>query len=170
MSKYLVVLCVCIAFALGMLLPRPQLHAAAAAMMTQNSPSQGWTLHIDAKRHFGTAHPGELAHHWCKTGLAGGLIECQIYDSDAPNARLVAIETIVQPGVYNSFSASEKALWHWHRTEVPKVDATLPGMPLAQQKKVVASILPTYGKVWILWDPIVTNNMPIGRPWVGIVK
>jgi len=165
MSKYYVALCVCLAFALGMLLPRPQLYAAG-----MQSPAQGYTVHVDAKRHFGTEHPNEIAHHWCKTGLAGGLIECQIYDSDAPNAHLVAVETIVQPEVYRTFSASEKALWHWHTTEIPKVDAKLPGMSPAQQKKFVASMMPTYGKVYILWDPVVTSNMPVGKPYVGIVK
>ena len=169
MTKYYVALSVCIAFALGAVFSHLWMQPRVANAAMVSSPSQGYTLHIDAKRHFG-AHLNEIAHHWCKGNLAGGLIECQIYDSDAPNAHLVAVETIVQPGVYKSFSSSEQALWHWHKTEVPKVDAKLPGMPAAEQKKVVASILPTYGKVWVLWDPMTTNDMPIGHPWVQQVR
>ena len=169
MTKYYFALSLCIAFVLGILASRLPLHVAVADAAAVTSPAQGFALHIDAQRHFGDAHATEIAHHWCKGGLSGGLIECQIYDSDAPNAHLIAVETIVQPQVYNTFSASEKALWHWHKTEVPKVHATLPGMPPAQQKKVVASMLPTYGKIWVLWDPLTTNNMPTGHPWISIL-
>ncbi len=166
MKQFYLALCVSAAFVLGLFLA-PHAQPVSAAAMGQTSPAQGWTLHIDAKRHF-PDHPNEIAHHWCKA--VAGMLECQIYDSDAPNAHLVAVETIVQPGVYKAFPASEKALWHWHKTEVPKVDATLPGMPLAQQKKVVASILPTYGKVDVLFDPLSTNGLPTGRPTVSILK
>ena len=165
MKQMLLAVSLCGAFALGMFVTQTHAKPAAAAMV---SPASGWTLHIDAKRHFGDAHPNEIAHHYCKP--VAGMIECQIYDSDAANARLVAVETIVQPATYKAFAPSEQAMWHWHKTEVPKVDATLPGMPLAQQKKVVASILPTYGKVWILFDPADTNGMPTGKPWVHVLK
>ncbi len=170
MKKYQVGFCICIAFALGLLIARPVFHPAAAAAAAQSPPSQGFTLHIDADNHFGTAHAGEIAHHWCKGNLSGGLIECQIYNSDAPNANLVAVETIVQPSMYNSFSPSEKVYWHWHKTELKKIHATLPGMPPAQQKKMIAAILPTYGKVFVLWDPVTTGNLPTGKPWVSILK
>jgi hypothetical protein len=153
-----------LAFTLGMLV-RPHLIPAQAA--TKTSPATGWTIHIDAKRHFG-AHPNEIAHHWCKQ--VAGMIECQIYDSDSPAARLVEVETIVQPGVYHAFTPAEQAYWHWHKVEVPKVDAVLPDMPAAQQKKFVASILPTYGKVWMLFDPMTTNDLPTGTPAVQILK
>ena len=140
---------------------------ASAATSTQAAPSQGWTLHIDAQKHFG-AHPDEIAHHWCKP--VDGMIECQIYDSDAPNAHLVAIETIVAPDVYKSFSADERALWHYHKDEIPKVNASLPDLSPADAQKVVAQITDTYGKVWLLYDPMSTNNRPTGAPTITVLK
>jgi hypothetical protein len=98
------------------------------------------------------------------------LIECQIYDSDSPDARLVEVETIVSPAVYKSFPASEQALWHYHKTEIPKVNAKLPDMTPAQAKQFVAQISDTYGKVWMLFDPMSTNNMPMGQPTVVVLK
>lgn len=169
MKHVFLVISLVLAFTVGFFVHRQQATPAVAASMAATSPATGWSLHIDAKRHFGDAHPNEIAHHWCRA-TAGGMLECQIYDSDAPNAHLVAVEAIVQPGVYKSFSASEKALWHWHKTEVPKVDAKLPGMSPAQQAKVVAMILPTYGKVYVLYDPIATHGLPTGQPWVSILK
>ena len=65
-------------------------------------PSDGWTLHIDAKKHF-SASPDAIAHHWCKP-VSGGLTECQLYDSDAADAKLVGVEVIVDSATYNKFS------------------------------------------------------------------
>jgi hypothetical protein len=130
-------------------------------------PPTGWTIHIDAKKHF-AAHPNEVAHHFCKK-VVGGLIECQLYDSDAPNARLVGVETVVQPEVYQKFSDSEKAKWHYHKTEIPKVDAKTPDMTKAEADKLVAQLNPTYGKVYELWDPL-TSVQPVGDPSITIVN
>jgi len=166
MVKNLVLPGIALAFAFGLIVGRLQspLPAAAAGV----SPTSGWTLHIDAEKHFGDANPTEVAHHWCKT-VAGGLIECQIYDSDAPDARLVEVETIVTPAVYNSFSPAEQALWHYHKVEIPKVNAKLPDMTPDQAVKTVAAISDTYGKVWMLWDPL-SNANPVGSPTIVVLK
>ncbi len=60
-----------------------------------------------------------VAHHYCKP-VSGGLIECQLYDSDATDAKLVGVEVIVDAATYNGFTAAEKAQWHYHKTEIPK--------------------------------------------------
>lgn len=139
----------------------------SAATPAQNAPSQGWLLHIDAQKHFGD-HPAEIAHHWCKA-VANGLTECQIYSSDAPNAQLVAVETIVAPAAYQSYSQSERAVWHYHKDEIPKVNATLPDLSAAEAAKVTNSIMDTYGKVWLLFDPQSTNDQPTGQPTITIL-
>ncbi|HLI96953.1 MAG TPA: hypothetical protein VKT72_12830 [Candidatus Baltobacteraceae bacterium] len=71
--------------------------AADARGAAAQGPTQGWTLHIDAQKHFGDAHPKEIAHH---------------------------------------------------RT---------------------ASILDTYGKIWLLYDPMTTNGQPTGQPSVTVL-
>jgi Protein of unknown function (DUF1264) len=166
MLKKLFVPSLALAFGCGLFLGR--LHAALPAAAASTNPTTGWTLHIDAQKHFGDANPTEVAHHWCKT-VAGGLIECQIYDSDAPDARLVEVETIVSPAVYKSFSPSEQALWHYHKVEIPKVNATLPDMTPDEAAKTIAAITETYGKVWMLWDPLANAN-PVGTPTVVVLK
>ncbi|MBV8490483.1 MAG: DUF1264 domain-containing protein [Candidatus Eremiobacteraeota bacterium] len=154
-------------FGLGLLVARIHPGAVDAASI---NPSEGWTIHIDAQRHFGDANPTEIAHHWCKP-VSGGMLECQIYDSDTANARLVEVETIVQPATWKSFTAGEQALWHYHKDEIPKISATLPDMTPDQAKAAVASILDTYGKVYMLWDPKSTpDGNPIGQPSVVVLK
>jgi hypothetical protein len=167
MKKLLLLISIIGAFGVGIAFGRTQMSIADAAAASA-IPSSGWTLHIDAQMHF-AQHPAEIAHHYCKP-VAAGMTECQIYSSDASNAPLVAVETIVQPNVYRSFSPSERALWHWHKVEIPRVHATLPGMSRQQAAKVVASITNTYGKVWLLYDPLSTNGLPTGRPTITVLK
>jgi len=129
-------------------------------------PSEGWTLHIDALLHY-PGKPSMVAHHYCKP--VSGLIECQLYDSDAPDARLVGIETIVDAATYAKFPEAEKKLWHYHKTEIAKVSATLPDLSPEEADKVVKSILETYGKIYLVWDPG-RQSLPTGYPTLTVLK
>ncbi|MBV8332695.1 MAG: DUF1264 domain-containing protein, partial [Candidatus Eremiobacteraeota bacterium] len=80
-----------------------------------------------------------------------------------------AVETIVAPNVYSSFTPSEQGYWHYHKVEIPKVHATLPGLTPDQAAKLVAQISDTYGKIWLLWDPM-TNVNPVGTPTITVLK
>ena len=133
------------------------------AKATTVSPATNWTIHIDALKHF-PGHPNEVAHHWCRS-IGNGMLECQIYSSDNPNAPLVAVETIVPTAVWKTFPPSEQALWHYHRVEIPLVHATMPDASAAEAKKVVASLIETYGKIYILWNPAI-SKYPVGQPRV----
>jgi len=131
------------------------------------SPDTGFTLHIDADHHFGDKDPTKIAHHWCKT-ISANLTECQLYDADGPQGRLVGVETIVPAAVWATFPKSEQAMWHYHKTELKKIHATLPDTPVKDQAKIIASIAPTYGKVFMFWDPSASKN-PTGSPWVTVL-
>jgi hypothetical protein len=139
--------------------------AADAAMA--GGPASGFTLHIDAEQHFGDAHPKEIAHHWCKN-ISASMIECLLFDSDRLDAKLVGVETVVPTTLWKTFGADEQALWHDHATEIPKVHATLPDTPKDQQAKIVASLMKTHGKIYVLWDPMSSAN-PVGQPSVTIL-
>ena len=128
-------------------------------------PTEGWTLHVDAKKHI-PKMPDIVVHHYCKP-VSGGLTECQLYDSDKPDARLIGVEVIVNKETWNKFSKKEKGLWHYHKTEIPKVDAVLPDVSPEEAAKIIKSIDETYGKVYILWDP--AKKEPLGNPQVSIL-
>jgi len=128
-------------------------------------PTEGWTLHIDAKKHI-PRMPHMIAHHYCKE-VSGGIFECQLYDSDTPDARLIGVEVVVGKEIWKKFAKKEKALWHYHKTELAKVDPTLPGLSPEEGAKTLKSMEETYGKVYIIWDP--AKDYPIGRPVVSIL-
>jgi hypothetical protein len=129
-------------------------------------PSDGWTLHITAKKHF-PGKPEMLAHHFCKP-VSGGFSECQLYESNAPDARLVGVEVIVGPDTYAKFSPAEKATWHYHKVEIPLVAATLLDMSPEEAAKVLKQIENTYGKIYLLWDPAL-QNLPTGKPSITVL-
>lgn len=111
-------------------------------------PSAGFTLHIDAEKHF-PGNDKKIAHHYCKP-VSGGLTECQLYDSDTKDARLVGVETIVDTKTWQGFSDEEKGVWHYHKEEIPKINAKLPDLSAEEAAKVVKSIEETYGKIYLL--------------------
>jgi Protein of unknown function (DUF1264) len=129
-------------------------------------PSEGWTLHIEALLHF-PGKPSMVAHHYCKP--VSGMIECQLYDSDAPDARLVGIETVVDAATYAKFPEAEKRMWHYHKTEIPLVSARLPDLSAEEAAKVVKSLEETYGKIYLIWDPG-NQRLPTGNPSVTVLK
>lgn len=131
------------------------------------TPTSGWDLHIDAMFHF-SGDAQAIAHHWCK-GVAGGLTECQLYDSDAPDARLAGVEVIVDAATWQGLSAEEQALWHYHREEIPLIAPTLPDLTEEEAAQVAESIMETYGKVYLLLDPT-TEGPPTGQPFVHDVS
>jgi hypothetical protein len=76
---------------------------------------------------------------------------------------------IVSPETYKAFSAAEKARWHYHKTEIPKVSATLPDLSPEEAARVVKKIEGTYGKVYLLWDA--GKGRPAeGQPSLSILK
>lgn len=128
-------------------------------------PSDGFSLHVDAKHHF-PANPDMIAHHWCKP--VRGMTQCLLFDGDGEDARVVGAEMIVSPQAYQGLSEREQARWHYHKTEIPKVEATLPDLSEDEAAVVVKSLEETYGKVFILFDP--AGDAPEGLPTVTILQ
>ncbi len=153
--------------------PAAQTPQASPIAQTENmtssvvdKPHQGFTLHIDAEKHF----PGDdkrVAHHYCKQ-VKGGMVECQLYDSDDKDAGLVGVETVVPTDVWKGFDAKEQSLWHYHREEIPKVNAKLPDLSPEEAAKVVETLNETYGKIYLLWDPT-KSELPIGQPSITML-
>ncbi len=142
------------------LLGQPDHHGAM--MPTTPTPAQGFALHIDAKKHINEL-PEYVVHHYCKN-IDSQVIQCMLFDSDAPNAHVIGVETIISPEIYTQLPEAEKSSWHYHKDEIPLVDAKLPGLSDEEIEKVVAAVENTYGRVVIFWVP--GTPAPMGMPSV----
>lgn len=109
-----------------------------------------------------------IVHHHCKVyddmTAACLLFPTGMTDQDKP----YGIEYVIPANLYDTLPEEEKKYWHYHLTELPKVNATTPDMTAEEAAKVKPVLDETYGKVvyfWQLGDPL-----PIGEPTAVIIE
>ena len=141
----------------------PLASQAQDATPAAGRPSEGWDLHIDARAHL-PGDPAAVAHHTCKA-VAGGMFQCLLFPSDSAEAPVVGVEAVVDAATWQGFDATEQALWHYHKEEIPLIDVVLPELTVEEAAEVGAALEETYGKVYLLWDPTV-SELPTGQPFI----
>src|SRR5260370_17221536 len=104
-----------------------------------------------------------IAEHYC-AHLSDEVLQCIIYESNKPGARLIGIEYIVSAKIFESLPAEEKKLWHSHNYEVKSGVLTAPGMPDADEKGLMKVLIGTYGKTWHTWQIDRGDKLPMGIP------
>lgn len=130
-------------------------------------------LHIycDEARQQGKARPIE-AFHFC-SHVDKDFRQCLIYDSNAPNARLIGVEYMVPAHVYRTLPAEERKLWHSHVYEVKSGMLILPTPsshlrdPAAWERletQALAEVVGWYGKTFHFWEIDRGDSLPLGMP------
>ena len=104
-----------------------------------------------------------IAEHYC-SHFSDDVLQCVIYDSNKPAARLIGVEYIVSAKIFDSLPAEEKKLWHSHNYEVKSGVLTAPDMPEAAEKDLVKVLIGTYGKTWHFWQVDRGDKLPLGIP------
>lgn len=104
-----------------------------------------------------------LAEHYC-AHLSDEVLQCILYDSNKPGARMIGVEYIVSAKIFESLPADEKKLWHSHNYEVKSGVLTAPGMPDADEKGLMEVLIGTYGKTWQTWQIDRNDKVPMGIP------
>jgi hypothetical protein len=104
-----------------------------------------------------------IAEHFC-SHLTDEVLQCVIYDSNKPGARLIGVEYIVSAKIFESLSGEEKKLWHSHNYEVKSGVLTAPGMADAAEKDLMKVLIGTYGKTWHTWQVDRGDKLPMGIP------
>ncbi len=104
-----------------------------------------------------------IAEHYC-SHLSDEVLQCVIYDSNKPGARLIGVEYIVNAKIFESLPPEEKKLWHSHNYEVKSGVLTAPGMADAAEKDLMKALIGTYGKTWHMWQVDRGDKLPLGIP------
>lgn len=102
-------------------------------------------------------------HHYC-SHLNPDVLQCIIYDSDQPDARLIGIEYIISEKFFARLPADEKPLWHSHRYEVMSGLLAAPGLAAGPEQELMRALVNTYGKTWHLWQVDRGDAVPLGLP------
>jgi len=104
-----------------------------------------------------------IAEHYC-SHLSDKVLQCILYDSNKPGARLIGVEYIVSAKIFESLPPEEKKLWHSHNYEVKSGVLTAPGMAEAAEKDLMKVLIGTYGKTWHMWQVDRGDKLPLGIP------
>ena len=104
-----------------------------------------------------------LAEHYC-AHLSDEVLQCILYDSNKPGAKMIGVEYIVSAKIFETLPAEEKKLWHSHNYEVKSGVLTAPGMADADENGLLKVLIGTYGKTWQTWQIDKNDKIPMGIP------
>ncbi len=126
-------------------------------------PAQGFDIHVLAPHVVDGVVMGPF-HHYCKLAQEKPLVlECLLYASPEPSARLVGVEYFVDKeltrpnlrlDVWNQY-------YHDHEIEIASGRVAVLDRPDAEAKQLAAAAARTDGIIWKLWMP--GQLLPNGR-------
>lgn len=97
--------------------------------------------------------------------------QCLIYDSPEKNARLIGVEYMITPKIYETLPQEERRLWHTHTYEVKSGMLIMPapaGTPQsvwqAAETAEMEDVIPLYGKTFHFWQVDRGDRVPLGMP------
>ena len=129
-------------------------------------------LHIEAINHIVPHNDNSkldvIVHHHCKV-YDDMTASCLLFptgmgDQDKP----YGIEYIIGADAYEEFSEEEKIFWHYHKTELPNVKATLPDLTGEEAEALLPVLNETYGKIIYFWQ--LGDEYPTGQPFVVVIE
>ncbi|KAF7037671.1 hypothetical protein CFC21_047999 [Triticum aestivum] len=106
----------------------------------------------------------QLEVHHFVSRLNQDVLQCAVYDSDKPSARLIGVEYIVSDKIFEDLPPEEQRLWHSHAYEVKAGLWTDVGVPEMLQTSEMARMAKTYGKFWCTWQVDRGDRLPLGAP------
>jgi uncharacterized protein DUF1264 len=129
------------------------------------SPAEGYTVHVLAPHLVDGKQMGPY-HHYCKVLAPDPVIQCLIYESTEPNARLSQVEFIVAKKLTrNQVSLKDwNKNWHDHTIEIASGRVQVLDLPPDKAKEVADLVSTTDGMiVHFYYD----GNLPNGRTAVA---
>jgi hypothetical protein len=136
---------------------------ATAQTGTAKTPADGHAIHVVAPHVVNGKVMGPF-HHYCEVLSPEPVIECLIYKSTDPGARLEEIEYIIAKSITRDGSvtlADWNQYWNDHKQEISTGRVQVLDLPPDQAKKVAELISTTDGIIFHLWGD--DETVPSGR-------
>ncbi|KAJ3671010.1 hypothetical protein LUZ60_008436 [Juncus effusus] len=135
-----------------------------AAMLQSLKPVKQMKQHVCTFALYGHDLTRQIETHHFIARLNQDVLQCAVYDSDEPKARLIGVEYIVSEKVFESLPLEEQKLWHSHAYEIKSGLWANPRVPEMLQKPELDSMAHTYGKFWCTWQADRGDRLPLGAP------
>lgn len=68
---------------------------ATPAISGGNGPADGYTIHVQAPHMMADGSVGGPYHHYCKGIQGGEILQCMLFETTAPDAKMVAVEYFI---------------------------------------------------------------------------
>ncbi|TRM69855.1 hypothetical protein BD626DRAFT_475512 [Schizophyllum amplum] len=144
-----------------------------ASVIQEFQPVNNICAHLNAY-HIYADDPSRVveAQHYC-THISKDVRQCIIYDSPEKNARLIGVEYMITPRLYEELPPDERKLWHSHVFEVksgqlimPQPSTSLTPAKVWEQAelKEMEEVIGLYGKTYHLWQVDRGDAVPLGSP------
>jgi hypothetical protein len=145
----------CVLRALGVLTCFIGIAAPAIAQEAKiGSPAEGHNIHVTAPHVVEGKVMGPY-HHYCKVLSPEPVIECLVYSSSDPTARLEQVEYIIAKSITRSGAVSLAAWnknWHDHKQEIATGRVQVLDLPPDKAKEVADLVATTDGIIFHLWS------------------
>jgi len=151
--------------------PKSRVLETGASLLQEFQPVKQICAHLNAF-HLYANDPSRCveANHYC-SHITEDIRQCLIYDSVKPNARLIGVEYMVTPRIYDTLPQEERRLWHTHEFEVKSGMLVMPvpaGVPdtvwNAAETSEMEQVIPLYGKTFHFWQVDRGDTVPLGMP------
>jgi uncharacterized protein DUF1264 len=117
------------------------------------SPVDGYDIHVQAPHMMPDGTPGGPFHHYCK-GVSDKILQCLLFDSTDPKAKLVAVEYFVAKELTRKLPAIQwHRHFHDHKVEIATGRVQVLDLPSDQAAKVAEVASGTDGVIYQLWQP-----------------
>ena len=140
--------------------------------MTQSfEPTKQLCAHLNAFHVYASDTSRHVeTNHYC-AHVNEDVRQCILYDSPGPNAKLIGVEYMIKPHLFETLDPEERKLWHSHVFEVKSGMLIMPtptGMPNAAwevaETEEMKEVVELYGKVFHLWQTDRGDKLPLGQP------
>ena len=140
---------------------------SAPVFAEDKNPLSGYTIHVTAPHVMDGEVMGPF-HHYCKP-INDDIIQCILFESTEPNARMTEVEYMVSKKLAQSVLTkwSHAQNWHDHKQEIDtgRVVVVNPSDP-KEQKGLVDHVSDTDGIIFHLWP----KDSPIPDGTVSIAQ
>lgn len=137
---------------------------ASAEALKYDAPPTAVRVHVCGFHFESGAMERQMIAHRYISNLEEGIMQCVIYDSDKPPARLIGIEYIISRDKFEALPAEEKKFWHSNVHAVKSGQLVALRLPEGVEKELMRDLAGTYSKTWSTWQVDRGDDLPLGAP------
>ena len=146
---------------------------ATPAISGGNGPADGYTIHVQAPHMMADGTVGGPYHHYCKGIQGGEILQCLLFETTAPDSKLVAVEYFIAKDLArkNVPLIQWNRAFHDHKVEIDTGRVAILDIEDPKEVKALADaasktdgvIFHLWGKDQVIPDGTVTVPTSVGH-------